>query len=463
MIESLLWDGLRQVYTAQEKKMDEARAMEFVQNLQPYLYGGTASTLLGAILEGDIGTEDNKTTGLYKGVFLKRVQSFLWKTYEFQFNERSNILNIAMNKATQDVITHDLFGEIDWTNFLWKPGQFGDKGSCFFSDRAIARYYMKNNPNFGAFKLFKKLDGPPDNLTKQEAKIEIQNDTYYVGYGRAWVIKNFPEKGMITLFNPYPGKDEITLFGSMLLQGLIADSNISSQELSITKRILLNLDSGTGWLYINHSTCCVIGPADRLSSLPEELDLQIEETPKAENFPEWFGHCDSQNCVNPVWEDDPGLISSSIIPTHKSVLKFCKRCWANKRTRHGTKCSSCKEHTVWLGAQDAHFDMSGKKLTHKKNGSMILVCNKCFLDGNFDQDNYASELKDIIDKFKTNTEDNSISDTEVQIALSSTLDHPNNDDDENNGILVLNEDEYEDEDEDEEEEYEYEEEEEYVN
>ncbi len=111
-----------------------------------------------------------------KGAFPKRVASYMYKTYNIKLSSQimRSIGNTAQQNSTQGNVVFDFTHRI-----LWEAGDFGDDGSCFWTDYGGSRIAMMR-AGIGAIRIYSP------------------NGAH--GRGRAW-FSPFPE-GFI-LFNAY--------------------------------------------------------------------------------------------------------------------------------------------------------------------------------------------------------------------------------------------------------------------
>ena len=126
--------------------------------------------------------------------------------------------------------------QLDFTQtFNWNAGDFGDRGSCYWSDRAKARTQMKNDGNYYAMRLYKRANKK-------------------TGKGRCWMyhLNNATRNSLPTyiIFNAYgPRLEE---FAQLLTEYLQYTTKVKY----VAKRV--QLTNRAGRLYINQSRGYII-------------------------------------------------------------------------------------------------------------------------------------------------------------------------------------------------------------
>jgi hypothetical protein len=132
------------------------------------------STHIGA----DIVIEDYSLVNK-SGKLAKRIAKLLFENHAIRLDEtQRNALGDVINRHTvrNDIDRFDVIGRTDWNR-----GEYGDSGSCYWSDRRVAREYIHATDNWGAIRFYSK-DGN--------------------GNGRAWVHYD-AGIGVYFLFNAY--------------------------------------------------------------------------------------------------------------------------------------------------------------------------------------------------------------------------------------------------------------------
>lgn len=230
------------------------------------------------------------------GYFTQRIAKFA-KEY-WNLNLSSNVITNIGNVAA---INADPTGPIyfDITQDLtWKSGDFGDSGSCFWSNRKETRSAMMKEGNFYALRIFQRevkvkskntvgfsFSGFSEDPYKKKVFKEDKDYRYY-GLGRSWLyettikIKVKEKKNqdiiipILIIFNSYGL--------SIQEQSLILTSFLEKQRSPIT---LTNKGKNHGGLYFNGAGY-VIGPAAFVQAI-KHYDFSIDnEFDKASETPQ---------------------------------------------------------------------------------------------------------------------------------------------------------------------------------
>jgi hypothetical protein len=72
-----IWEGLRKVFSANNKKLDLAKVSTFTLELKKHLSNPLADELHKAIMEGPVHTDSEITKGDYRGTFTNRTFSMM--------------------------------------------------------------------------------------------------------------------------------------------------------------------------------------------------------------------------------------------------------------------------------------------------------------------------------------------------------------------------------------------------
>lgn len=130
-------------------------------------------------------------SGTYRGKFTKRVQQYYHKAHGIRMPE--SFLEVVGNEARAHA-TDGLEYIFDFDDeFDWQDGDFGDGGSCYWSDYAGARLMLRNNGAY-AIRFF---------------------DEAGEGYARAWVVPI--DDGKYIVFNGYGLQPDSTLAITQIL------------------------------------------------------------------------------------------------------------------------------------------------------------------------------------------------------------------------------------------------------
>lgn len=386
------WDGLRKVYSCNLKDMDPAKVNMFLQQMDPYVKKNVTEDLHKQILKGSIGMEMEKTSGDYRGSFTKRVQSYLWKNYGFQFEDKGNMINNFFSTATKDLISEDLYGRFD-PSFNWAPGDFGDAQSCFWLGNSIARYYMKGMKNAYAFCLYTKIaePNPAIKVRPYHKTPTVQDNVWYQGYGRCWALFNWPNDEVITIFNAYPSGTLLNAFVQSLQQGLSQLNPSLVELLSFQSVNFTNQGSGGGWFYTNNGTATLLGSKKGLEKAGREVDLGAKQ-PVLEKFPDFGSKC-LLGCGKYAWKDRPSVWGVDYSGDRGGL---CEQCLQKKKREYVISCDLCGLETVYYPNFET-FNFCAKQVTLEKNGASRLACPDCF--SKLDREKYSCKHKPY-DKFK---------------------------------------------------------------
>lgn len=183
------------------------------------------------------------------GKLPKRLSKYVKRKYGIDLTQE--YLEKVGNKLSASLMKWDLevrFEFLDWKHHLWRPGAYGDDGSCYFGGRKGAVSMMRNKGNF--FIMF---------ITKDGNK-----------FARAWVQEVDNEN--IVFFNLYSVGNK--LVGLALAQQLAKHFNLPYRKIN-----LVNDGSGDGELWINQEAGYWIGNKElKLDSTNTPYyDFEIEE------------------------------------------------------------------------------------------------------------------------------------------------------------------------------------------
>jgi hypothetical protein len=333
--------------------------------------------------------------GDFAGTFPKRVANYMRKVHKIKIEPQ--IISEIGNKARAHAEDRNIY-VVDFTNeFNWHDGDFGDGDSCFWGANSEALVMLKNHNSFAIRFWEPETDGlyyttteiendepgfypPPDyrdycdchscvewrlthGLSEEKRKLiaqlsdktsralELAEENGFrdlVGSGRAWLIPDQPEPGMLLTINAYPPNFRLIRVARILATTL---------GLSYKKIDLKNIEQTSGKLYINGGTAYLIG-------LPGAIDAYNEHDLMWE-IP-GYGSCSS--CGSPLnYPEYESHGRSYCMRCARSLLKTCDRCgymglpdsmhhleiadaqetgflWlCNDCFSHYTHCSSCNE------------------------------------------------------------------------------------------------------------------------
>lgn len=240
---------------------DEGQA-EILELLQGY--GDITSASFRAKLPDDWSWEWKVAHGTYAGTLSKRIQSFVYKTWDRKLTDE--VVTAIGNKANQHTLNARSF-IFDFDHDLdWKAGDFGDNGSCFWSEKT---YVLPTLQHFGGLSV---------RLYSQQPRTDA-----YVGVGRAlilpWIkndIKGYsPDKWSqpdgLFVFNGY-GKDQVNYGESSSGQKygrmqVLDYARLLALFFGVSyQRVRLAVNSSTASpLYVNNDgNAILVGPADEI-------------------------------------------------------------------------------------------------------------------------------------------------------------------------------------------------------
>lgn len=243
----------------------------------------------------------------YVGTFTKRVSKYYHQTMKLKCPPEflTELGNMARSHSSEAITYQfEFVDDIDWDD-----GDYGDGGSCWWSQYAAARSTLTGNGG-GAIRFY-DADGD--------------------GIGRAWIV---PYEGFYFLFNGYGFTGDSTL--------IIA--RVMSQYLGVTYKKVSLSNYGTAYntLYINNATGYAIGTSEQIEFVEAhdfEFEIECEETcyncgdcidgdgytGADENvycescYNDNFSHCD--DCGETHWHDDITHVEN-----------------------HGYYCDDCRDH-----------------------------------------------------------------------------------------------------------------------
>ena len=160
-----------------------------------------------------------------RGTFPKRVSNYMYKTYDIKLQSSimRNIGNIAQQNSTEGKVIFDFTRRI-----LWNAGEFGDDGSCFWTDYGGSRIAMMR-VGIGA--------------------VRIYDSSGEFGRGRAWFFPVFSDAKQFVLFNAY-GIMQARLIANFLSQ-LFGEYKYRQIHIGHTYLDTIHHSAGTYELYQN--------------------------------------------------------------------------------------------------------------------------------------------------------------------------------------------------------------------
>ena len=276
------------------------------------------SNITNEITEGEIG---NKLTS-EKGKFQKRLCKYVFKNYGIALDpeEVTRVWNQQSEKVCE-------LGSFKITKDLtWDSGDYGDKGSCFWTCHSKGRIAIKNEPGMYAV-IFKNNKGK--------------------GIGRMWM--QVTAVGICT-YNVYPNLSYRNEFNNHLQRYLQLDTKV--------KTAVTNGGTRGGWMYINMGSGTHLHNRTAISLSDWNLNMKEKEE---DTYPEYSGRC--IDCSRPVWNDVSHVSEESIkLPDYVDYylkkppkILLCYRC-TNKQ--EGTYRCSCGKRYRSRKAIWTHMDGS---------------------------------------------------------------------------------------------------------
>lgn len=150
-------------------------------------------------LNRDFARDWTVTKGIYSGTFPKRVASFLYRERQIKLTpeQQSEVGNIAKRHCTKSSIF--IFDITD--KFDWDAGDFGDAGSCYWSDRRGARRVLSHY-NARAIRFYRP-DKPEKGMARAWLAPLIPEAYFYDKSMSRLVFKKEDLEDMFVVFNGY--------------------------------------------------------------------------------------------------------------------------------------------------------------------------------------------------------------------------------------------------------------------
>lgn len=242
-----------------------------------------------------ISSKDRKQLGGdYVGTLPKRISSYYHTEHGVQLkkSELEYIGDVA-KKGHNSQNEKYIFQFVN--KFNWNAGDFGDSNSCYFVRSGTPLRVLEENGILAVCFYSERgryTQGHPITATTQRQRLQdsrddLQKDIHSNwGLARAWVIPDFPEMGMITLFNGYGFTGD----------SLLTISRVLSMYFSVSycQVIAYNQGRTAGVVYINTGTrreldgtriskprATILGTSSQLSKYPFNstiLELGIKDT-----------------------------------------------------------------------------------------------------------------------------------------------------------------------------------------
>jgi len=181
------------------------------------------------------------------GKFTKRLGKYIHAQTgkKLSPSARARIGQIVARYKTKTVY-YDVTSDLDWD-----AGDFGDAGSCFWSDRSSARLTMNDDSNFYAVRLY-------------------EDSAYELGYGRCWLQQI--DESTFVIFNAYSEKNNIHLDD---FARIVQDLTGASEARFVT---VVNHGVSDGMLWVNGGRGILVG--DNISDI-DYVDLALNVEPMA--------------------------------------------------------------------------------------------------------------------------------------------------------------------------------------
>lgn len=235
----------------------------------------------------------------YVGTLSKRISKYYYNEYDRELNKSQiDAIGVYAKEAENDA-TKYYFQFVN--SFNWDAGAFGDDNSCYFVRSRMPLTVLEQN-NILSVCFYREFDKTsqrsgtrPYQIMEYEKRNRKNMDDFNYrihsefGLGRAWVRQNFPENGMMTLFNGYGFTGD----------SLLKISRVLSTYFSTSYKQVIAYNQGrmNGIVYVNVGTrnevidgkpvqikkprAFILGTNEQLSRYPYEttiLELGIKDT-----------------------------------------------------------------------------------------------------------------------------------------------------------------------------------------
>lgn len=203
-----------------------------------------------------------------KGSLAKRVAKTFYENTKIPLNDKTIgiIGSIAKTTTVEGTYCFDFVDSIEWDH-----GDFGDAGSCLWSDRKDGRLALAYSENFMAIRFFKKIIEDEFSRARdiriwyRELNVSKSQTSGYAGISRAWIFmkdiehqrtdnKKFKTK-IFVVFNGYG-------YSALLIAKIFA----KHIGYSVRQILALNNKKRTGEIYINNDAY-LVGPEEIIDEI----------------------------------------------------------------------------------------------------------------------------------------------------------------------------------------------------
>lgn len=324
---------------------------------------------------------DKKQAGQYgTGKFAKRYRSYVQKIANFALPDQfiQDLGQIAGRYSDQSTGATFRFVE----KFDWDAGDFGDRGSCFWGGREHARVMLSDHGAW-AVQIF-----DPDTL---DGKAKPK------GYGRAWVLPNYPEDNVMTIFNGYGDKlGDPSRAIARILSNFFGMASYQEIELR-------NAGDTDGTLYINSGRGFVIGRmegrvkdeyelkwSEKILGTCRHCDESIRDTDSYERYEDYLYCIDCYNQY--IYEDElTGYSYDSEYDGQVVIERWVRGEWEHFTVSQDTaenrscSCDSCSRQTHMDSVR--YIATSSTTLCYECANDEVSICVGCdteFLDADLE-------------------------------------------------------------------------------
>jgi len=283
--------------------------------------------------------EDYKTVPVtFRGKFVGRVEQYCQMESGKKLTQ--NVREVV-GRAASDHMLKEAKAYMDFTKkFNWSAGDFGDTGSCFWSDSGGTRARMMSN-EFAAVRLYDPNRGPYDDYPPKRG----------TGIARAWIGPGCRDEIDMVLINGYIQRDQWSYYShtndtTMLL------GQLAAEFLGKGYKLVKMRDTG---IYVNGGRGILIGESGKLKG------ISVATLNTSNNRPiciECGKKLRSRSAAR-YWQDLPYCLDC-----YRNFFDHCDMCgrnW-NKNTmkfhlfRDETVCGNCFRKYTVLCAHDGCDD-----------------------------------------------------------------------------------------------------------
>ena len=248
----------------------------------------------------------------------------------------------------------DFTTEIDWS-----VGDFGDHGSCFWSDRSVARAALMNDAGFRAMRFY-----------APNAE-EVPGRTYGTGYGvgRAWILlRSIGQRGTDEypfVFNGYwyaagdraMNHDQTEESDATWMAAKVLAAHIG-EDAEPTRVRAINGQSWDGKLYINAGRAVMVAPPGIAETLTQPINFRV-----AINVP-------TCSACRRGFRNGIGVYSDPRPGHEYEEARYCAECF----NRYFPTCPDC-------GTRVYQYDMlrtpTGRTVCHACYSKLYYTCGTC--------------------------------------------------------------------------------------